>query len=257
MNTVGKTWHGWLVNSTTDHSNEEVRATLAKEPVDVAQMFNTVAKRYDLMNALLSLGQERGWRVAVTEAIDPQPGERVLDVAGGTGTSALPLARCGAQVEIVDLSQGMIETGRQRLSSDPAGHLVNFRVGDATRLPFDDATFDVVTSSFGLRNVQQPELALREMRRVTKPGGRIVICEFSHPVRPLLRAAYRFWLGEVIPAASRIGSNPSGYGYLTESILAWPDQENLVRLLLGAQWSHVQFRNLSGGIVALHRGSAV
>jgi demethylmenaquinone methyltransferase/2-methoxy-6-polyprenyl-1,4-benzoquinol methylase len=228
---------------------------LKKEPNAVAEMFDTVAPRYDLMNALLSLGQERGWRRATLAAINPKPGERILDVAGGTGTSALPLAQRGAQVCVIDLSAGMIDVGRQRMAEHPEAE-ISFQVGDATALTFPDASFDAVTSSFGLRNVQNPKLALDEMRRVTKPGGRIVICEFSHPVGALLNRLYHFWLEDVFPLAAKLGSNPSGYGYLTDSILTWPNQESLAKLLLKAQWKSVQYRNLSGGIVALHRGVA-
>jgi demethylmenaquinone methyltransferase / 2-methoxy-6-polyprenyl-1,4-benzoquinol methylase len=151
------------------------RADLAKQPSDVAAMFDDVAARYDLTNDVLALGQTRLWRRAVVNAVDPRPGDRVLDLAAGTGTSSEPFRRRGAFCVPCDFSLGMLRVGARRLPHLP------FVAGDALRLPFADASFDAATISFGLRNVTDTEAALREIRRVVRPGGRLVVCEFSHP----------------------------------------------------------------------------
>jgi demethylmenaquinone methyltransferase/2-methoxy-6-polyprenyl-1,4-benzoquinol methylase len=227
------------------------KVTLDKRPARVAAMFDTVALRYDLMNALCSVGMVWCWRRSTLRQIDPKPGMSILDVAGGTGTSAAPLAKRGARVTVVDLSAGMVEVGRRHHPE------LDFRVGDAAKLPFEDDTFDVTTISYGLRNTQNPEIVLSELRRVTKPGGRLVVAEFSTPVFPVLSWAYLFWLKKVMPLIAKLGSNQNSYGYLADSILAWPDQKTLAALLRKAGWGQVRFRNLSGGIVALHTGVAV
>ena len=151
------------------------RAELDKQPSDVQRMFDAVARRYDVTNDVLSMGQDRRWRKAVLDAVDAKPGERVLDLAAGTGTSSLPFAEAGAVVVPCDFSLGMLAVGKRARPQLP------FTAGDATRLPFADDTFDAVTISFGLRNVVDPAAGLREMLRVTRPGGRLVVCEFSHP----------------------------------------------------------------------------
>lgn len=224
------------------------RATLAKDPADVAAMFDDVARRYDLTNDVLSAGQTRVWRKALVAAIDPRPGERVLDLAAGTGTSTLPIAAAGAFAVPCDFSLGMLGVGRQRLPELP------FTAGDALCLPFADGAFDAVTISFGLRNVSDTGAALREMRRVTRPGGRLVVCEFSAPVFTPFRVAYTEYLMKALPPVARkVSSNPEAYVYLAESIRAWPDQAGLATLIGEAGWQRVQWRNLTGGIVALHR----
>ncbi|TXH41064.1 MAG: demethylmenaquinone methyltransferase [Actinobacteria bacterium] len=226
------------------------RATLEKDPDDVAAMFDGVAARYDLTNDVLSAGQTRAWRRAVVAAVAPQPGEVVLDLAAGTGTSTLPLAQAGAFAVPCDFSLGMLAVGRQRLPQLP------FTAGDALALPFAADTFDAVTISFGLRNVNQTEASLRELLRVTRPGGRLVVCEFSAPTRPALRTAYTEYLMRALPAvARRMSSNPAAYVYLAESIRAWPDQPGLAELIAAAGWQSVAWRNLTGGIVALHRAT--
>lgn len=214
-------------------------------------MFDHVAGRYDLMNDLLSLGMDRAWRAATVAAIAPQPGERILDLAAGTGTSSLPFATAGATVVPADLSFGMLSTGRARHPELP------FVNADALALPFADDAFDAVTISFGLRNVEDTAGGLAELRRVTRPGGRIVVCEFSTPTLTAFRAVYHTYLREVLPrVASLASSNPVAYDYLGESILAWPDQRTLAGLMDGAGWRGVGWKNLTGGIVALHRGYA-
>ncbi len=225
------------------------RAQLDKQPHEVASMFDAVARRYDITNDLLSLGQDRRWRRAVVEAVAPQRGERVLDLAAGTGTSSEPFVSAGATVVPCDFSLGMLGVGKRARPG------LAFTAGDATRLPFADASFDAVTISFGLRNVVDPDTALHEMARVTRSGGRLVVCEFSHPTSRPFRTVYVEYLMRALPPVARlVSSNPDAYVYLAESIRAWPDQGALAARMAAADWSHVRWRNLSGGIVALHRG---
>ena len=222
------------------------RATLQKRPDEVATMFDDVAARYDRTNDVLSLGQDRWWRRAVTKTVAAQPGEVILDVAAGTGTSSEPFLAAGARVVACDFSLGMLRVGR---AARPA---VPFVAGDALRLPFPDGAFDAITISFGLRNVADVDAALADMHRVAKAGGRLVVCEFSLPAQPGLRRAYDKWL-ELLPAiARRVASNPDAYVYLAESIRAWPEPPALAQRVSRAGWSRVGWRRLSGGIVTLH-----
>lgn len=214
-------------------------------------MFDRVAKRYDVTNDVLAIGQTRKWRKAVADALELRPGQRVLDLAAGTGTSAQAFVERGAQVVACDFSLGMLAVGRQRLPHMP------FVAGDGMALPFGDASFDAVTISFGLRNIHDPVLGLQEMRRVTKPGGVLVVCEFSSPTWQPFRTVYQEYLMKALPMiASKVSSNSAAYEYLAESIAAWPDQQGLGDLIAANGWKDVQWRNLSGGIVALHRGIA-
>jgi demethylmenaquinone methyltransferase/2-methoxy-6-polyprenyl-1,4-benzoquinol methylase len=225
------------------------RADLTKVSHEVAEMFDGVAPRYDLMNALLSLGQDRGWRRATVEAVRPRPGQRLLDIAAGTGTSSVPYVEAGLDVVAADLSEGMLAEGRRRHPR------MEFVRADVTDLPFGDAEFDVVTMSFGLRNVADYPRALAELHRVTKPGGRIVVCEFSTPVFKPFRVLYQEYLMRAFPPVARLfSSNPESYEYLAETIRDWPAQEELAAAFSRAGWTGVQYRNLTGGVVALHRG---
>ncbi len=227
------------------------RADLDKDPVDVAAMFDGVARRYDVTNDVLSLGQDRRWRSRVVTAVAPRSGEWILDLAAGTGTSSQPFADAGALVVPCDFSQGMLQVGKQARPRLP------FVAGDGTRLPFADGTFDAVTISFGLRNIVDPDAGLRELRRVTRPGGRMVVCEFSSPTWRPFRTVYTEYLMRALPPVARaVSSNPDAYVYLAESIRAWPDQPALARRIQEAGWRRCEWRNLSGGIVALHRASA-
>ncbi|MFI5827511.1 demethylmenaquinone methyltransferase [Streptomyces sp. NPDC051578] len=225
------------------------RASLDKQPHEVASMFDGVAANYDLTNDVLSLGQARLWRKEVAKAVGARPGHKVLDLAAGTATSSLPFAATGAYVVPCDFSLGMLREGKKRHAWLP------LTAGDATKLPFKDDVFDTVTISFGLRNVQDTDAALRELYRVTKPGGQVVICEFSQPTWAPLRTLYTEYLMRALPPVARaVSSNPDAYVYLAESIREWPNQPALAALLQKAGWSKVAWRNLSGGIVALHRG---
>lgn len=225
-----------------------MRASLDKRPHEVAAMFDGIARRYDLTNDVISLGQDRRWRAATIRAVDARPGDRVLDLAAGTGTSSEPFAAAGVDVVPCDFSVGMLREGKRRRPDLP------FTAGDATRLPFADASFDAVTISFGLRNVVDTDAALREMLRVTRPGGRLVVTEFSTPTWGPFRTLYLEYLVRALPPLARaVSREPDAYVYLADSIRAWPDQEGLGHLVRDAGWREVAYRNLSGGIVAMHR----
>ncbi|MCB2174667.1 MAG: demethylmenaquinone methyltransferase [Actinomycetales bacterium] len=226
-----------------------MRASLDKRPGEVAAMFDAIARRYDLTNDVISLGQDRRWRRATVAAVDARPGEVVLDLAAGTGTSSEPFDAAGVRVVPCDFSVGMLAVGKARRPD------LAFTAGDAMRLPFADAVFDAVTISFGLRNVVDTSAALAEMLRVTRPGGRLVVTEFSTPTDRIFRTLYSEYLMRALPSVARaVSRDPDAYVYLAESISGWPDQAGLARLVAGAGWARVAYRNLSGGIVALHRG---
>lgn len=221
------------------------RASLDKDPREVASMFDGVARRYDLTNTVLSLGQDRYWRRATHSALQLNAGEKVLDLAAGTAVSTVELAKSGARCVAADFSVGMLAAGR--------GRHVPKVAADATRLPFGDNIFDAVTISFGLRNIADRDTALREMARVTRPGGRLVVCEFSTPTNGVFATVYKEYLMRALPRVARaVSSNPEAYVYLAESIRAWPDQATLAHQISAAGWSAVRWRNLTGGIVALH-----
>ncbi len=212
-------------------------------------MFDEVAPTYDKTNDLLSFGQSRLWRGIVAKAVDPKSGQSVLDMAAGTGSSTAAFARPGVRLVAGDFSEGMLAEGRKRHPE------IEFVFADATKLPFKAKEFDATTISFGLRNVVDVEAALSEMFRVTKSGGRIVICEFSKVTNPVLRPFYNFYLRKVLPAFSSLASKtPEAYAYLSESIDAWPDQRTLAAKIEKAGYEKVTFRNLSFGIVAIHVG---
>jgi demethylmenaquinone methyltransferase/2-methoxy-6-polyprenyl-1,4-benzoquinol methylase len=257
------------------------RADLDKRPGDVAAMFDAIAGRYDLLNDILSVGQVRLWRRAVARITSARPGERVLDLAAGTGTSSLTFTATGADCVACDFSLGMLQAGRARLrrggqplprgargvrrgaeppreqggsggDRSPRGNTV-FVAGDALRLPFRDGAFDAVTISFGLRNVADPGAALAEMARVTRPGGRLVVCEFSTITIAPVDMLYRRYLLNVLPAiARRTARSPEAYEYLAESIVDWPSQRELAGLIEAAGWSAARWRDLSLGAVAVH-----
>lgn len=224
------------------------RAQLDKKPAEVSAMFDKVAERYDLLNDALSLGMDRRWRKVVARTVGAGPGQLVLDLAAGTGTSSRAFIRSGAQCVACDFSFGMLSVGHRR----PAARL-GFVAGDALALPFKSGTFDVVTISFGLRNVADTDQALAELLRVTRPGGRLVICEFSHIPVVRLNALYEQYLTRALPVvARRLSGNAEAYDYLAESIKDWPRQSVLAGKIATAGWSGVSWRNLSLGVVALH-----
>jgi demethylmenaquinone methyltransferase / 2-methoxy-6-polyprenyl-1,4-benzoquinol methylase len=246
------------------------RADLDKKPAEVAAMFDALAGRYDLMNDILSMGQVRLWRQRVKRVLAPLPGERVLDLAAGTGTSSVVFAGAGADCVACDFSLGMLTSGKGRLGDSVArggvaggangdaasgGGRVAFAAGDAMRLPFRADSFDAVTISFGLRNVHGTRAALEEMYRVTRPGGRLVVCEFSRITVPPVDMLYRRYLTAVLPAiARRVARNPVAYEYLAESITDWPAQRELADVIRAAGWSSVKWRNVTFGVVAIHVG---
>ncbi|NLW13552.1 MAG: demethylmenaquinone methyltransferase [Trueperella sp.] len=224
------------------------KATLEKNPHQVARMFDQVSEKYDITNGILTGGLIRVWRTAAREAIAPRPGLKVLDIAAGTGSSAACYAEYGADVIASDFSEGMIAKGRARYPD------LKFVQADAMDLPFEDNSFDVTTISYGLRNVKDPDKALREMFRVTKPGGRLVVAEFSRPKNRLFQMAYHFYIQDFMPlVASLVSSNAAAYSYLFESIEDWPAQEEFAANMRHAGWSAVEYRNLTNGVVALHR----
>ena len=226
-----------------------VRANLNKDPDDVSKMFDDVAHRYDFLNDLLSLGRTKAWRRVVTAIISPKAGMKILDIAAGTGSSSKPLVDKGADVIALDFSEGMLAAGRKRHKE------IKFQQGDALNLPFAENTFDVTTISFGLRNTSDTTAALKDALRVTKKGGRIVVCEFSHPKNKVFRYIYLKYLMRALPViAKRISKNPAAYIYLAESIQAWPNQSSLAQVMRQAGWETVSWQDLTFGIVAVHIG---
>ena len=210
-------------------------------------MFDSVADSYDKTNDLLSFGQARLWRGKVARAVNAKAGEQILDIAAGTGTSSMAFLSEGVRVVAADFSKGMLEVGKKKYPK------LEFVFADAMKLPFQDQEFDVVTMSFGLRNVQDHKVALGEFLRVLKPGGRLVICEFSHVPGPL-GVLYRFYLKYLLPKISALFSkSPEAYDYLAESIQAWPKQKDLAQDIANVGFSQVGYKNLSFGIVALHQ----
>ena len=223
------------------------KADLTKKPQEVAAMFDEVAKNYDLANDLLSFGSSRLWRRKVAKLVNPKPGQVILDLAAGTGSSSVAFLKPGVRVVAADFSQGMLEVGKQRHPE------IEFVFADATKLPFQDQEFDTVTISFGLRNVENTELALKEMLRVLKPGGKLVVCEFSAIPNRFLHGIYRFYLKNILPRLSALMSkNPAAYNYLAESIDAWPKQKELAKIIEKVGYQFVEFRNQTLGIVAIH-----
>lgn len=226
------------------------KADLSKNPQQVAEMFDGVAKNYDAANDLLSFGSARIWRKKVAKLVNPQPGQKILDLAAGTGSSSVAFVREGVHVVAADFSTGMLEEGRKRHPQ------LEFVFADAAKLPFSQGEFDTVTMSFGLRNVEKTELALAEIYRVLKPGGKIVICEFSTIPNRALRGMYLFYLKNILPTlAGMVSKTPEAYSYLAESIDAWPNQAELATMIEKVGFESVVFRNETLGIVAIHSGT--
>ncbi len=220
-------------------------------------VFSRVASRYDLMNDLMSGGVHRLWKDAMMDWLAPRRGQRLLDVAGGTGDIAFRFLRRaeGATAVVCDLTEGMLDEGRRRAEAADLGERIEWVVGDAMALPFPDASFDVYTISFGIRNVTRPETALAEAFRVLRPGGRLMVLEFSQLPNPMLQKAYDAYSFNVIPRLGQtVANDRESYQYLVESIRRFPDQETFAEMIRGAGFGQVKYRNLSLGIAALHSG---
>ncbi|MGH3440131.1 MAG: demethylmenaquinone methyltransferase [Sciscionella sp.] len=224
------------------------RASLDKDPHDVAAMFDGVAAHYDRTNSVLAFGLDRHWREVTRKVVGAGPGDTVLDLAAGTAVSTAAFAGAGAFCVAADFSLGMLHGGAHRAVPKVAA--------DAMRLPFADNAFDVVTVSFGLRNFGDTVAALTEMGRVVRPGGSLVICEFSTPTNRAFRKLYLGYLMRALPVVARkVASNPEAYVYLAESIRAWPHQRGLAELIEQAGWTDIAWRNITNGIVAVHRAA--
>ncbi|WP_132147060.1 demethylmenaquinone methyltransferase [Kribbella antiqua] len=225
------------------------RADLSKDPHAVAAMFDNVAEGYDRTNAVATMGLEKlYWRPETFKEVAPRKGMKILDLAAGTGASSIKLREAGAEVVSCDFSVGMLRVGKRRYPE------LDLIAGDALQLPFADDTFDVVTISWALRNVNDVTVALREMLRVTRPGGRLVVLEQSHPTWKPFRIVYLEYMMRAVPVVAKaVSTNPEAYEYLAESTRAWPAQEPLARTIEASGWTRVQWRNLTGGLVAIHR----
>ncbi|MBL8806924.1 MAG: class I SAM-dependent methyltransferase [Rhodospirillales bacterium] len=221
----------------------------------VREVFDSVAGRYDLMNDLMSLGVHRLWKAAFVHEVAPRAGERFVDLAGGTGDIAVALLERGADVIVCDYNEQMVRQGRKRAADRALVPGPAWAVGDAMALPFASASVDGITIAFGLRNVTDPAKALAEVRRVLKPGGRFNCLEFSRLALPLLDRLYDTYSFEVLPRLGQwVAGDAESYRYLAESIRRFPPQEKLADMMRAAGLSLVSYRNLSGGIAAIHRG---
>ena len=237
-----------------DSSIPDPRPTADKDAALVQAMFDRVAARYDIANTIFSLGQDAHWRRVAANAAGVGPGDVALDVAAGTGLVAAELRRRGAKVVALDFSWNMVATGAASDRAAFGGPQLLWVNGDGVRLPMADGSVDALTISFGLRNLPDTSVGLREFARVLKPGGRLVVCEFSTPTWAPFRGVYqRYLLGAIPLAAQVLTSDPAAYRYLAESILAWPDQRQLAKLIAGAGFGSVRWKNLTGGIVAVHQ----
>ena len=221
----------------------------------VRGVFDSVAPRYDVMNDLMSLGLHRAWKAYTVMVANPRQGARVLDIAGGTGDLAQALARRvgpSGQVVLTDINESMLRSGRDRMLD--SGCIVPTLVCDAEQLPFPDASFDLVSVAFGLRNMTHKEIALREMGRVLKTGGKLLVLEFSQVAKPLAKA-YDWYSFQVLPRLGQlVAGDAASYRYLAESIRMHPGQEELKVLMKNSGFGHVDYHNLTGGMVALHVG---
>ena len=223
----------------------------------VQGVFNSVASKYDIMNDVMSMGIHRVWKEAMMDWLAPRPGQKLLDVAGGTADVSFKfLGRAGhGHATVLDLTEPMLVEGRKRAEADSLTGSLDWVVGDAMALPFPDNTFDVYTISFGIRNVTRPQEALNEAYRVLRPGGRLMVLEFSQLPNPAMQKAYDLYSFNVIPRMGQaIAGDRDSYQYLVESIRNFPDQETFLSMLRAAGFGQAKYRNLSMGIAALHSG---
>ncbi|WP_171133622.1 MULTISPECIES: bifunctional demethylmenaquinone methyltransferase/2-methoxy-6-polyprenyl-1,4-benzoquinol methylase UbiE [unclassified Ruegeria] len=242
-------------DKTTHFGFETVRE--AEKAGRVQGVFNSVASRYDVMNDVMSMGIHRVWKDAMMDWLAPRPGQHLLDVAGGTGDISFRfLKRAGhGHATVLDLTEPMLVEGRQRAEADQMADSLNWVVGDAMALPFDDDSFDVYTISFGIRNVTRPQEALNEAYRVLKPGGRLMVLEFSQLPNDGLQKLYDLYSFNVIPRMGKLIANDyDSYQYLVESIRKFPDQDTFLGMVRAAGFENAKYRNLSMGIAALHSG---
>ena len=223
----------------------------------VQGVFSSVASKYDVMNDVMSVGIHRIWKDAMMDWLAPRAGQKLLDVAGGTGDISFRfLKRAGrAEATVLDLTEPMLVEGRLRAEAEQMSDSLDWVVGDAMALPFPDSTFDVYTISFGIRNVTRPADALAEAYRVLRPGGRLMVLEFSQIPNPMLQAAYDAYSFNVIPLMGKvIAGDRDSYQYLVESIRKFPDQETFLGMVKEAGFENASYRNLSLGIACLHSG---
>jgi demethylmenaquinone methyltransferase/2-methoxy-6-polyprenyl-1,4-benzoquinol methylase len=223
----------------------------------VLGVFSSVASRYDLMNDLMSAGVHRLWKDAMMDWLAPRDGQRLLDVAGGTGDIAFRFLRRapGASAVVLDMTAAMLDEGRKRADAETFGPRLDWVVGDAMALPFADNSFDVYTISFGIRNVTRPQVALTEAFRVLRPGGRLMVLEFSQLPVPAMQWAYDRYSFNVIPAMGKaVTGDRASYQYLVESIRKFPDQDTFAGVIRDAGFDQVKYRNLTMGVAALHSG---
>ena len=229
----------------------------AEKAGKVQNVFTSVASKYDIMNDIMSVGIHRIWKEAMMDWLAPRPGQRLLDVAGGTGDISFKfLKRSGSgHATVLDITENMLIEGRKRAETDQILDSLDWIVGDAMSLPFADNSFDVYTISFGIRNVTQPQEALNEAFRILRPGGRLMVLEFSQIPVPLAQKAYDLYSFNVIPTMGKLITNDrSSYQYLVESIRKFPDQETFLSMVQHAGFKNTSYRNLSLGIAALHSG---
>jgi len=223
----------------------------------VRGVFGSVASKYDVMNDVMSIGIHRVWKDAMMDWLAPRPNQRLLDVAGGTGDIAFKfLKRAGSgHATVLDLTEQMLIEGRKRADADTMAANLDWVVGDAMALPFEDNYFDVYTISFGIRNVTRPQEALNEAYRVLRPGGRLMVLEFSHIPNDMMQKAYDIYSFNIIPRMGQaIAGDRDSYQYLVESIRKFPNQEKFIDMVKQAGFGNAKFRNLSMGIAALHSG---
>lgn len=243
------------IENTTHFGNETVRE--ADKAGRVQGVFSSVASKYDIMNDVMSGGVHRLWKDAMMDWLAPRPGQRLLDVAGGTGDISFRfLKRAGSgHATVLDLTEPMLIEGRKRAEAARMADSLDWVVGDAMALPFDDNTFDVYTISFGIRNVTRPQEALNEAYRVLRPGGRLMVLEFSQLPNPLMQQAYDAYSFNVIPRMGQmIAGDRDSYQYLVESIRKFPDQETFLGMVRTAGFGNAKYRNLTLGVACLHSG---